>query len=243
MRNVIELLEERGFIDAMTSEELRSMAENPLKVYCGFYPTGDSLHLGNLVAIIGLAWFQRCGHTPIAIVGGATGMIGDPSGKISERQLLDEQTINKNLAGIRKNLEVILDLKEAPNKAAILNNYDWFKQFSFLDFLRDVGKYFRVGPMLAKDSVKTRMSSEEGMSFTEFSYQILQGYDFLHLFDQFGVTVQLGGSDQWGNITAGTDFDPQVARQIGLWRHISSLDPQRRTKIRQVGKRGYLAIA
>lgn len=209
MTNVIQILEERGFIEALTSEELRTLADKPLKVYCGFDPTSDSLHVGNLVAIMGLAWFQKCGHTPYAIVGGATGMVGDPSGKSSERQLLDEATINKNLAGIRKNLETIL--KNDPNAHLVmLNNYDWFKNFSFIEFLRDVGKYFRVGTMLAKESVKARLTSEEGMSFTEFSYQLLQGYDFLYLYEKHGVTVQIGGSDQWGNITAGTELIRKV---------------------------------
>lgn len=210
MSNVIDVLKERGFIEAMTSEELRSMAEKPFKVYCGFDPTADSLHLGHMVALMGLAWFQRFGHTPIAIIGGATGMIGDPSGKASERQLLDEKTINQNMAGIRNNLEAILDFSRKENLPQILNNLDWFKEFSFVGFLRDVGKYFRVGPMLAKESVKLRLSSEEGMSFTEFSYQLLQGYDFLHLHDHYGVTVQIGGSDQWGNITAGTELIRKV---------------------------------
>lgn len=210
MPNVIDVLNERGFIDALTSEELRSMAEKPFKVYCGFDPTGDSLHLGHLVALMGLAWFQRFGHTPVAIVGGATGMIGDPSGKNSERNLLDEASIAHNVQGIRKNLEQVLDFTPAANPPMILNNLDWFKDFSFISFLRDIGKFFRVGPMLAKDSVKTRLNSEEGMSFTEFSYQLLQGYDFLYLYDQLGVTVQIGGSDQWGNITAGTELIRKV---------------------------------
>lgn len=208
MRNVVDVLKERGFIDAMTSEDIRSMAEKPLKVYCGFDPTADSLHVGNMVAIMGLAWFQRCGHTPVVIVGGATGMIGDPSGRSSERQLLDSQAIEKNLSGIKKNLEKILDYSE--NKPIFLNNYDWFEKFSFIEFLRDVGKNFRIGPMLAKDSVRSRFNTEEGMSFTEFSYQVLQGYDFLHLFREYGVTIQLGGSDQWGNITAGSDLIKKV---------------------------------
>jgi tyrosyl-tRNA synthetase len=200
-RNIIDVLQERGFIEAITSEELKKETEKPLKVYCGFDPTSDSLHVGNMVGLMGLAWFQKCGHTPVAIVGGATGMIGDPSGKAAERQLLDQPTIEKNLNGIKKNIETILK-----TQTQILNNYDWFKQFPLIDFLRDVGKHFRIGPMLAKDSVKARMTSEEGMSFTEFTYQILQGYDFFHLFQNYGVTVQLGGSDQWGNITAGTDL-------------------------------------
>jgi len=202
--NVITVLEERGFIDAMTSEELRTLTNQPMKVYCGFDPTSDSLHLGNMIAIMGLAWFERCGHTPVAIVGGATGMIGDPSGKSTERSLLDAASIEVNLNGIRKNLEVFL------KHSVILNNYEWFKSFSFIDFLRDIGKFFRVGPMLAKDSVKARLNSDDGMSFTEFSYQLLQGYDFLYLYKNHGVTVQIGGSDQWGNITAGTDLIRKV---------------------------------
>lgn len=210
MHNIIDVLSERGFIDAMTSEELRAMAEKPLRVYCGFDPTSDSLHLGNMVAIMGLAWFQRFGHIPVAIIGGATGMIGDPSGKSIERQLLDENTITKNLAGIRKNLEAILDFSKKETHPIILNNLDWFKEFSFISFLREVGKFFRIGPMLSKEAVKLRTNSEEGMSFTEFSYQLLQGYDFLYLYNTHQVNVQLGGSDQWGNITAGTELIRKV---------------------------------
>ena len=206
MPNVIEILQERGFIDAMTSEDLHAIAAKPFKVYCGFDPTGDSLHLGHMVALMGLAWFQRYGHTPVAIIGGATAMIGDPSGKSAERPFLTEEAIATNLKGIKKNLETLLDFSNENAHPLILNNFDWFKGFSFTNFLRDVGKYFRIGPMLAKDSVKLRMNSEEGMSFTEFSYQLLQGYDFLHLYNHYGVTVQIGGSDQWGNITAGTDL-------------------------------------
>jgi tyrosyl-tRNA synthetase len=209
--DVIAVLQARGFIDAISAEEeLREKVKTPRKVYCGFDPTSDSLHLGNFVAIMGLAWFQRFGHTPVAIVGGATGMIGDPSGKTAERSLLDEETIARNSVGIRKNLEAILDFRHPTCPAQILNNYDWFKRFSWIGFLRDVGKYFRMGPMLAKDSVKTRLQSDEGLSFTEFSYQLLQGYDFLYLYDHLGVDIQLGGSDQWGNITAGTDLIRKV---------------------------------
>lgn len=208
MRNVVDVLKERGFIDSLTSEEIRSHLQNPIKVYCGFDPTADSLHLGNLVGIVALGWFQRFGHTPVAIVGGATGMIGDPSGKSIERQLLDEAAIARNLIGIRKNLEAILH--QGPVSPILLNNFDWFKSFSFIDFLRDVGKHFRMGPMLGKESVRKRLETEEGMSFTEFSYQLLQGYDFLHLYQNYGVTVQIGGSDQWGNITAGTDLIRKV---------------------------------
>ncbi|CCB86267.1 tyrosine--tRNA ligase [Parachlamydia acanthamoebae] len=210
MQNVIDILQERGFIEAMTSNNLKEITSTPLKVYCGFDPTAESLHLGNMVAIMGLAWFQRCGHTPIAIVGGATGMIGDPSGRSKERNILDDDSIQKNLYGIRKNIEAVLKHSSKDVELIILNNYDWFKGFSLVDFLRDVGKYFRVGTMLAKDSVKIRLESEEGLSFTEFSYQLLQGYDFLHLYDHHGVTLEMGGSDQWGNITAGTDLVRKV---------------------------------
>lgn len=207
MRNVFDVLKERQFIEVVTSEEdLRKKLEIPCKVYCGFDPTSDSLHLGNLVAIMGLAWFQKFGHTPVAILGGATGMIGDPSGKSTERSLLNEETILRNSAGIRQNLESILDFRHPSHSARILNNYDWFKDFSLVGFLREIGKYFRIGSMLAKESVRARMQSEEGLSFTEFSYQLLQGYDFLYLYDHEGVEIQLGGSDQWGNITAGTDL-------------------------------------
>lgn len=210
MQNVIDVLKERGLIEAITHEEVRQLVEKPAKVYCGFDPTADSLHLGNLVAIIGLAWFQKFGHTPVAIVGGATGMIGDPSGKAAERQLLDEKTLEVNLQGIKKNLEAVLDFHRSDTQPIILNNFDWYKDFSFIRFLREIGSLFRVGPMLAKDSVRLRMQSEEGMSFTEFSYQILQGYDFLHLFRNYGVSIELGGSDQWGNITSGTELIRKV---------------------------------
>jgi tyrosyl-tRNA synthetase len=206
MNNLIDVLKERGFIDALTSDDLKTHLDRPAKVYCGFDPSADSLHLGNLVAI--MAWFQRFGHTPVVIVGGATGMIGDPSGKSVERNLLDEATIQKNLQGIRKNLETIL--KQGSTPPVFLNNFDWFKSFSFIDFLRDVGKLFRMGPMLGKESVRARMESEEGMSFTEFCYQILQAYDFLHLFEKHQVTVQVGGSDQWGNITGGVELIRKV---------------------------------
>lgn len=209
MTHVIDTLEERGLIEAITDPGLKALANNkavPLKIYCGFDPTADSLHLGNMVAIMGLAWFQRFGHTPVAIVGGATGMIGDPSGKTSERSLLDEEALLKNARGVRRDLETILVTSSSSAQPIFLNNLDWFKNFSFISFLRDVGKHFRIGPMLGKESVRARMQSEEGMSFTEFSYQLLQAYDFLHLFQNHGVTVQLGGSDQWGNITAGCDL-------------------------------------
>lgn len=208
MKNVIEVLKARGFIDALTSEELVKVTEKPIKVYCGFDPTADSLHLGNLVAIMGLAWFQRFGHTPVAIMGGATAMIGDPGGKSIERPLLDEAVIEENLKGIRKNLEAVL--QQGPVSPLYLNNSSWINEFSFVRFLRDVGKHFRVGAMLSKEAVKARLNSEEGISFTEFSYQAIQAYDFLHLYEKYGVSLQLGGADQWGNITAGTELIRKV---------------------------------
>jgi tyrosyl-tRNA synthetase len=180
----------------------------------GFDPTADSLHIGSLVPIMLLAHYQRCGHRPIALVGGATGMIGDPSGKSSERNLLDEKTLRHNQECVKAQLSHFLDFTSSAKNAAILvNNYDWMKTFSFLDFIRDVGKHITVNYMMSKDSVKSRISSEskEGMSFTEFTYQLVQGYDFLHLYQKNQTTLQMGGSDQWGNITTGTE----LIRRIG----------------------------
>lgn len=175
--------------------------------YIGFDPTADSLGVGNLVQVMTLLHFQRAGHTPIVLVGGATGMVGDPSGKSEERNLLSTDTLQQNLAGQRRQLERLLDFTGS-NAAELVNNYDWFKDISFLDFIRDTGKHLSVNYMMAKDSVKKRIagSDHEGMSFTEFSYQLIQGYDFLHLFQHQGVKLQMGGSDQWGNITTGTEL-------------------------------------
>lgn len=205
MTDVIECLRSRGLIDAITSEELKKRAQTPLRAYVGFDPTADSLHLGNLLGIVVLRWFQKFGHTPVIILGGATGRIGDPSGKSKERPLLDDATIDSNIEKIRKNFEKVLTF-DCDNAPIFLNNNQWYASMTVIDFLRDVGKHFRLGTMLAKDSVKARLHSEEGMSFTEFSYQILQGYDFYHLFTSHSVHLQMGGSDQWGNITAGTDL-------------------------------------
>ncbi|MGB7978053.1 MAG: tyrosine--tRNA ligase [Chlamydiales bacterium] len=209
MKNVIDLLEERGFIDQMTHADLRLRVNQPIKAYVGFDPTADSLHLGNLVPIMGLAWFQKCGHTPFAILGGATGLIGDPSGKSVERNLLDPDTLARNGRCLEAFFKKILDFPEGP-RPVILNNNDWLGKFSLVDFLRDVGKHFRIGPMMAKEMVRTRLQSEEGMSFTEFSYQILQGYDFYYLCKEYGVTLQMGASDQWGNITAGAEYNRKL---------------------------------
>jgi tyrosyl-tRNA synthetase len=207
MKNVIDCLQQRGFIEAVTSPELAQKASSPLKVYVGFDPTADSLHLGNLVGIMGLAWMQRFGHTPYVVLGGATGLIGDPSGKSTERPLLDEEKLKHNVASLKRFFEHILSFKP---RAVILNNNDWLSRFSFIEFLRDVGKHFRLGPMLAKEMVRSRLQSEEGISFTEFSYQILQGYDFHYLEKHYGVSVQMGGSDQWGNITAGIELNRKL---------------------------------
>lgn len=214
--NVIDVLQQRGLFDASTSDPdaLRELCQKPIAVYTGFDPTADSLHLGNLLAILALAWFQRCGHQVVALVGGATGKVGDPSGKSAERPVLNEDTIATNLAGIEGNLRQVLDRSAAHLSASgakvpdvlVVNNNDWVAPISFLDFLRDVGKYARINTMIAKDSVRTRLDSDDGMSFTEFTYQLLQAYDFMHLSDNYNVTFQLGGSDQWGNITAGTEL-------------------------------------
>lgn len=201
MQNIINTLEKRGFIEAMTSDKLHALCQESICIYAGFDPTADSLHLGNFIPIMGLAWFQRFGHKPIALIGGATGMIGDPSGKSAERNLLDQETLEANLRGIRRSLQGILK-----DDVAILNNYDWFRDFNLIDFLRDIGKHFRLGAMLGKESVKNRLAQEEGLSYTEFSYQLMQAYDFLYLYDKHKVTLQMGGSDQWGNITAGCEL-------------------------------------
>lgn len=215
-QTVLDVLRERGLVDAATADDdvLRPLLSSPVGVYTGFDPTADSLHLGNLLAIIAMAWFQRMGHRVYALVGGATGKVGDPSGKSQERPVLDDATIANNLKGIEANIRQVLNRSAEqcsnPGELMVLNNHDWVGPITFLDFLRDVGKHARVNTMMSKDSVKTRLNSEEGMSFTEFTYQLLQAYDFMHLSDTHDVTFQLGGSDQWGNITAGTE----LARKI-----------------------------
>ncbi len=213
-KHFIEELTWRGMVhDTMPGVE-EHLAERMRSAYVGFDPTADSLHIGNLVPIMLLAHYQRCGHKPVALVGGATGMIGDPSGKSNERNLLDEATLRHNQEAIKNQLAHFLDFEsDADNAAELVNNYDWMKEFSFLDFIRDVGKHITVNYMMAKDSVKNRITSEasEGMSFTEFTYQLVQGYDFLHLFKANDCTIQMGGSDQWGNITTGTE----LIRRIG----------------------------
>jgi tyrosyl-tRNA synthetase len=204
-RNIIADLKKRGFIESTSSEELETIFSQPVRVYIGFDPTADSLHLGNLVAIVALRWFQLYGHTPYVLMGGATGCIGDPSGKSKERNLLDPKTIAYNISKIEELFSRFLK-REGENGFKLVNNLDWFGNMTMINFLRDIGKHFRLGPMLSKESVKQRMQSEEGISFTEFSYQILQGFDFYHLFTNENVKVQMGGSDQWGNITAGIEL-------------------------------------
>ncbi len=219
IKNFVEELQWRGMIhDTMPGAEDHLM-EAMRSAYVGFDPTADSLHIGNLVPIMLLAHYQRCGHKPFALVGGATGMIGDPSGKSSERNLLDEKTLRHNQESIKKQLAHFLDFdSDAPNSAELVNNYDWMKEFSFLEFIRDVGKHITVNYMMAKDSVKNRLSSEstDGMSFTEFTYQLVQGYDFLHLYRENNCTIQMGGSDQWGNITTGTELIRRIAQGKGF---------------------------
>ncbi|XP_008783116.2 tyrosine--tRNA ligase, chloroplastic/mitochondrial-like [Phoenix dactylifera] len=273
--NVVDILQERGLVESITSESIRSACSNPivspLKVYCGFDPTAESLHLGNLLGLIVLSWFRRCGHKAVAVIGGATGCIGDPSGKSLERPELDVETLEKNSAGIKNiiskilrdensvagtgkekaldvgsekgsiletgvrenanlnphsenngNLNVRIEKNAAldsrlDDSFTILNNYDWWKDITLLDFLREVGRFARVGVMMAKESVKKRLMSEEGMSYTEFTYQLLQGYDFLYLFKNMGANVQIGGSDQWGNITAGTELIRKILQVEGAY--------------------------
>jgi len=208
MKNVIGALRSRGLIESETTPDLADLVEKskPISVYCGFDPTADSLHLGHMMGIMGLAWFYKFGHNPVALVGGATGIIGDPSGKSQERNLLNKEELQKNVTGIKKLLDVILGRIGEKAPITVLNNNDWLYPMSCVDFLRDVGRHFRVGVMLGRESVRARLASEEGMSYTEFSYQLLQAYDFYHLCVNNNVTMQVGGADQWGNITAGVDF-------------------------------------
>ncbi|OAY62593.1 Tyrosine--tRNA ligase, chloroplastic/mitochondrial [Ananas comosus] len=243
--NVVHVLRERGLVESLTSETLRCACShpsvNPLTVYCGFDPTAESLHLGNLLGIIVLSWFQRCGHKAVAVIGGATGRVGDPSGKSIERPELDLGTLEKNSEGINSIIAKILGRNaghsslgvgsenggkdailssssmKTTDSFVILNNYDWWKGITLLEFLRDVGRFARVGAMMAKESVKKRLASEDGMSYTEFTYQLLQGYDFLYLFKNMGVNVQIGGSDQWGNITAGTELIRKILQIEGAY--------------------------
>lgn len=211
--NFVEELRWRGMIHEIMPGTEEQLQKEQTAGYVGIDPTADSLHIGHLVGVMMLRHLQRAGHTPIALVGGATGMIGDPSMKSAERNLLDEETLRHNQEGIKKQLAKFLDFESyIPNKAVLVNNYDWMKDFSFLSFIRDVGKHITVNYMMAKDSVKKRISGDgnEGLSFTEFSYQLLQAYDFLHLYKNMNCRLQMGGSDQWGNITTGTELIRRV---------------------------------
>ncbi len=213
--NFVKELEWRGMLQDMMPGTEEQLSKEMTAAYVGIDPTADSLHIGHLVGVMMLKHFQIAGHKPLALIGGATGMIGDPSGKSQERNLLDESTLRHNQQCIQQQLEKFLDFKsDAPNAAVLVNNYDWMKDFSFLDFIRDIGKHITVNYMMAKDSVKKRLGEESksGMSFTEFTYQLVQGFDFLHLYKTLGCKLQMGGSDQWGNITTGTEL---IRRKTG----------------------------
>ena len=211
----IEELTWRGMIHSMMPGTEEQLKKEMTTAYLGIDPTADSLHIGHLCGVMMLRHLQRCGHRPIALIGGATGMIGDPSGKSAERNLLDEKTLRHNQEAIKRQLAKFLDFdSDAPNRAILVNNYDWMKDFTFLDFAREVGKHITVNYMMAKDSVKKRLNGEarDGLSFTEFTYQLLQGYDYLHLYQEKGCRLQLGGSDQWGNMTTGAEL---IRRKLG----------------------------
>ena len=213
--NFIEELKWRGMIHSMMPGTEEQLAKEMTTAYLGIDPTADSLHIGHLCGVMMLRHFQRCGHKPLALVGGATGMIGDPSGKSAERNLLDEATLRHNQEAIKKQLAKFLDFdSDAPNRAELVNNYDWTKDVTFLDFAREIGKHITVNYMMAKDSVQKRLNGEarDGLSFTEFTYQLLQGFDFLHLYQDKNCKLQLGGSDQWGNITTGSEL---IRRKLG----------------------------
>ena len=209
LTNFVQELQWRGLLHDLMPDTESFLSSTPTKGYIGFDPTADSLHIGSLVQIIILMHFQKAGHTPIVLVGGATGMIGDPSGKSNERNLLDQQTLEKNCRGIQTQLEQFLNFDSSiQNPAVVVNNYDWMKSYTLIDFSRDIGKHLTVNYMMAKESVKKRLGADSkvGMSFTEFTYQLLQGYDFLHLYNTLDCKLQMGGSDQWGNITTGTEL-------------------------------------
>lgn len=218
LHNIVKILKDRGLLQEVSSPDLERLAsQETFPVYCGFDPTADSLHLGNLLGIIVLRWFAICGHTPVALLGGATGRVGDPSGKSAERPILSEDNIEHNVQSIQALLQRLLSQtgEQGISEPVLLNNLDWFGTMPLLTFLRQVGKFARVGSMLAKDSVRSRMESESGISYTEFTYQLLQGYDFVHLQREYGCRVQIGGSDQWGNITAGTDLIRRLGSEDG----------------------------
>ncbi|HVE61001.1 MAG TPA: tyrosine--tRNA ligase, partial [Chitinophagaceae bacterium] len=211
--NLIDELSWRGLVQDIMPGTKEQLEKEFMTGYIGFDPTADSLHIGSLVPILLLVHMQRAGHKPVALIGGATGMVGDPSGKTAERNLLSEELLEKNLAGIKKQLEKYLDFDAmSSNPAQMVNNYDWFKEMDFLEFIREIGKHITINYMLSKDSVKKRIEGEAGLSFTEFSYQLIQGYDFLWLYENKNCKLQMGGSDQWGNITTGTEL---IRRKTG----------------------------
>ena len=209
-KNIIEELRWRNALKDFTTGADTELINGNITCYNGFDPTAKSLHIGNLIPILGLQRLQKYGHSPIVIIGGGTGMIGDPSGRSDERKLLSLEKIEENLQGIRSQLEKFLDFDSKKNPAKIINNAEWLKKINLIDFLRDTGKFFNINNMMSKDSVKSRLSRDEGISFTEFSYQLLQAYDFLYLFEEYNCTFQMGGSDQWGNIVAGVDLIRKV---------------------------------
>ena len=206
MKDFYKEIEWRGFIHTCTPEVDKHLRASTITAYIGFDPSAPSLHVGSLLPIMGLVHFQRAGHIPIAVAGGGTGMVGDPSGKTQERRLLSMEELQYNLEGIKKQLSQFLDFNVKSNPARLVNNADWLTKISLMDFLREIGKYFSINEMLAKESVKNRIEQEQGMSFTEFTYSLLQSYDYLQLFDRYNCTLQMGGSDQWGNITSGIDI-------------------------------------
>src|SRR5678816_437855 len=213
MKNLIEELKWRGMVQDIIPGTEEQLNKEMTAGYIGFDPTADSLHIGNLVPIILLIHLQKAGHRPVALVGGATGMVGDPSGKSEERNLLSEEALQKNVDGIRRQLEKYLDFNPSnPSAALMVNNFDWFKDISFIHFLRDVGKHITVNYMMSKDSVRKRIEGETGISYTEFAYQLMQGYDYLWLYENMGCKLQMGGSDQWGNITTGSEL---IRRKAG----------------------------
>ena len=209
-KNIIEELRWRNALKDFTTGADTELINGNITCYNGFDPTAKSLHIGNLIPILGLQRLQKYGHSPIVIIGGGTGMIGDPSGRSDERKLLSLEKIEENLQGIRSQLEKFLDFDSKKNPAKIINNAEWLKKINLIDFLRDTGKFFNINNMMSKDSVKSRLSRDEGISFTEFSYQLLQAYDFLYLFEEYNCTFQMGGSDQWGNIVSGVDLIRKV---------------------------------